>query len=298
MSNTRKTLLGISILCYAVILYGFLTENLMLLMLFVMLNSIFLLLFARLSAKEFETLQEWQRIKRQKESALELSETQKAALQNRIEELQQEKQRYAKALSETTAAMEAAEEEKKAVQEQLLESARKETEIRQKQKEALENFLPPMKEGESENETIDIIQLAKDTVKELTPFAQKVRLGIQISTREEALLVRANTSRIKILFRNIIDNSIKYMNREGILVVTISKIGDDIFIVLKDNGNGLPEYETEHIFELNYQGSNRVSGNGLGLTQAKAIVNYYGGTIYAKSTLGNGMGIYVQLPVS
>lgn len=48
--------------------------------------------------------------------------------------------------------------------------------------------------------------------------------------------------------------------------------------------------------ELNFQGSNRLSGNGLGLAQARAIVEYYGGTIYAKSTQGGGMGIYIQLP--
>ena len=100
------------------------------------------------------------------------------------------------------------------------------------------------------------------------------------------------------MFRNIIDNSIKYMQKAGTLVVTISAIEDDIFIVLKDTGKGLPENETKHIFELNYQGSNRISGNGLGLTQAKAIVEHYGGTIYARSPGGNGMGIYIQLPTS
>ena len=100
------------------------------------------------------------------------------------------------------------------------------------------------------------------------------------------------------MFRNIIDNSIKYMKKAGTLVVTISTIEDDIFIVLKDTGNGLPENETKHIFELNFQGSNRISGNGLGLTQAKAIVEHYGGTIYARSPKGSGMGIYIQLPTT
>ncbi len=119
-----------------------------------------------------------------------------------------------------------------------------------------------------------------------------------ISAPESSLLVKASPSRLRILFRNIIDNSIKYMRRAGSLIITISNIGDDIFIVLKDNGNGLSPNETEHIFELNYQGSNRISGNGLGLTQAKAIVTYYGGTIYAKSTIGQGMGIYIQLPTT
>lgn len=68
--------------------------------------------------------------------------------------------------------------------------------------------------------------------------------------------------------------------------------------MLKDNGAGLPAQETTHIFELNYQGSNRISGNGLGLAQAKAIVEYYGGTIYAKSSAGCGMAIYIQLPAA
>ena len=50
------------------------------------------------------------------------------------------------------------------------------------------------------------------------------------------------------------------------------------------------------MFELNYQGSNMISGTGLGLAQAKAIVEHYGGTIYARSPKGTGMGIYIQFP--
>ena len=111
-------------------------------------------------------------------------------------------------------------------------------------------------------------------------------------------MVHAGANRLLIMFRNIIDNSIKYMQTAGVLVITISAVEDDIFIVLKDTGKGLPENETKHIFELNYQGSNRISGNGLGLTQAKAIVEHYGGTIYARSPAGGGMGIYIQLPTT
>ncbi|MDD7176336.1 MAG: ATP-binding protein, partial [Lachnospiraceae bacterium] len=164
--------------------------------------------------------------------------------------------------------------------------------------DAYEAFLPPADPNEDPGETIDIIQIAKDTINELSGFAKKVNLSIVLSAPDNTMLVKASRGRLRILFRNIIDNSIKYMNRSGSLQITISSIGDDIFIVLKDNGNGLSEHETKHIFELNYQGTNRVSGNGLGLTQAKAIVDYYGGSIYAKSTIGRGMGIYIQLPTT
>jgi len=162
----------------------------------------------------------------------------------------------------------------------------------------INTLLPHLSEEEKNLPSINIIDIAKEVVKELDPSAKKNGIQIQVATASESLLVKAAPSRIRILFRNIIDNSIKYMQKSGVLVITISNIGTDIFIVLKDNGKGLESAETNHIFELNYQGSNRVSGNGLGLAQSKAIVEYYGGTIYAKSNSNQGMGVYIQLPLT
>lgn len=157
------------------------------------------------------------------------------------------------------------------------------------------NHLLPQDENPA---NLDIIASARRVIEEMTPYSQRAGINVALSSSSNKLMVRADAGFIRILFRNIIDNSIKYMHRRGSLVITISNIGDDLFIVLKDNGEGLSSNETTRIFELNYQGSNRVSGNGLGLTQAKAIVEYYGGTIYAKSERGKGMGVYIQLPAS
>ena len=159
-----------------------------------------------------------------------------------------------------------------------------------------ESLLPPDDDDDAAN--VDIIDIARKAIKELEADARKAGLRVNISSASDRLMVHASAKRLLIMFRNIIDNSIKYMQKEGTLVITISAIEDDIFIVLKDTGKGLPENETKHIFELNFQGSNRISGNGLGLTQAKAIVEHYGGTIYARSPQGNGMGIYIQLPTT
>ena len=160
----------------------------------------------------------------------------------------------------------------------------------------IESLLPP--DDDDDAESVDIIDIARQAISELSDAARKVGLRITISSADEKLMVRASRKRLLIMFRNIIDNSIKYMQSQGNLVITISTIDNDIFIVLKDTGKGLPENETKHIFELNFQGSHRISGNGLGLTQAKAIVEHYGVTIYARSPEGNGMGIYIQLPTS
>lgn len=198
-----------------------------------------------------------------------------------IERLQRELTDAQKALSiQTTACTH--------LEEQLAQSAPLDTPT------GYADFLPPAKD--TDETTIDILQIVQDTIRELKESALQANIRIQIASSSNSLYIKAAPSRIRILFRNIIDNSIKYMQRTGILLITISNIGSDIFIVLKDNGMGLDTSETNHIFELNFQGSNRISGNGLGLTQAKAIVDYYGGTIYAKSTPNQGMGIYIQLP--
>lgn len=165
-----------------------------------------------------------------------------------------------------------------------------------RQAELMENLLPP--DDEDPAVTVDIIDIANRAIDELSEQARSAQVMINVSSASEKLMVHAGARRLLIMFRNIIDNSIKYMQKAGTLVITISALEDDIFIVLKDTGKGLPENETKHIFELNFQGSNRISGNGLGLTQAKAIVEHYGGTIYARSPEGSGMGIYIQLPTS
>lgn len=297
MSTKKKIILLAAVICYVCILYGFLTGNSMFMMVTVILYAVLMLAFALLAdAGDPETVEKNRR-------QLEEAEGRNKELDEKVHELTAEKERYARAMEEAATAKEeaiAGQQELLARQEKLNEALLKAEEVKsrseEREKELLSNFLPPVGEEEQQNETIDIIQIARDTMQELKPFAEKVHLEIRISAPEDKILVRADASRLRIMFRNIIDNSIKYMNRAGILVITISNLGDDIFIVLKDNGNGLSEKEAAHIFELNYQGSNRISGNGLGLTQAKAIVEYYGGTIYAKSNVGKGMGIYVQLP--
>lgn len=158
------------------------------------------------------------------------------------------------------------------------------------------SVLPQSLPKRSESTYVNIVEIAKSVASEFHDIAMQAGLTIQISADNENLLIKSDLNMLRILFRNIVDNSVKYMLERGSLIITISSIGDDIFIVCKDTGKGLVPAETAHIFELNYQGSNRISGNGLGLYQAQAIVSFYGGTIFAKSNLGDGMGIYIQLP--
>jgi two-component sensor histidine kinase len=146
-----------------------------------------------------------------------------------------------------------------------------------------------------EKEQVDMGSVVGETLEIMDPFATAagIRTGYVCSGD---VTYTGSRMLLSVMMKNIVDNAVKYMRRAGSLHITVSNVADDIFIVCKDDGLGIGKDELPYIFDLNFQGSNRVSGNGLGLTQARDIVNAYGGTIYAKSAPGAGMGIYIQLP--
>ena len=310
MSGRQKVFLIGSCVFFAATIYSMFFLKLIFIIICFTLHSIFLLLFCyvcysdqmdkeislkthhqevgmEIAEKEKELTEAKGQVK-MKESLLE-------QVRSQIEVLRSQNTSFKNEATDLHSRIRKLEEEKKE-KERELQNEREERERRKEENQDYGALLPPITEGGEGRETVNIIAVANQAKNSLLNEAKAANLHITVSSAVDTLLVTADQGRLMTLFRNIIDNSIKYMKRAGSLVITISTIGDDIFIVLKDTGEGLPNEETKYIFELNYQGSNRISGNGLGLAQARAIVEYYGGTIYAKSTVGNGMGIYIQIP--
>lgn len=297
MSVIQKILLAAACVFYALTIYGFFNLELYLIIVFFLLHSLCLILF---TYRTYAGIRRDDRMAeaREQEIGLELAEKDKEVvmLQESIEKKDEEYISLSREYESLKIENERHQEKIKALEEEKKKIS-KQAEIREEEdRNDGRGLLPPVEDESDETKTVNIIEIANIAKNELEESARKANLVINVSSSTDELMVKAHPGRLIVLFRNIIDNSIKYMNRPGSLVITISTINDDIFIVLKDTGDGLNEAETKHIFELNYQGSNRISGNGLGLAQAKAIVEYYGGTIYAKSTEGKGMGIYIQLP--
>ena len=291
MTRNQKILLILACVLYVFLIYGFFNFELYLIVVLFVLHSMAIILFAYLAYNDKGNPDDVEQL--QQEIGILRAENAETLrdCNRKLEEMGKEVERAENQLNDEKLKNDDLVNEIKEIQS-------KSEEIRASaiNDQPLSNLLPET--DEDDKSEVDIIEIARQVADELKKDALRAKMQINIATTVDKLMVRASRKRLVIMFRNIIDNSIKYMNKEGNLVITISAINDDIFIVLKDSGNGLSEAETKHIFELNYQGSNRISGNGLGLTQAKAIVDYYGGNIYARSGEGKGMGIYIQLPTS
>ncbi|MDH7445822.1 GAF domain-containing sensor histidine kinase [Aquimarina sp. 2201CG14-23] len=100
-----------------------------------------------------------------------------------------------------------------------------------------------------------------------------------------------NKSALKQIFFNLIGNSIKYNDKEHI-IIDIENTEDDIFYYFKiiDNGMGIPKDKIASIFDLftTANGTDRSGnkGNGIGLSTVKKLVNNLGGCVKVTSSVG------------
>ena len=163
---------------------------------------------------------------------------------------------------------------------------------------ATQNAPNPLLPPEESIQEFDLAALAGNVLNDFHQQSSEHGIRLQLSTSGEPVMMTAEPALLTVVIRNITDNAIKYAGRGNSLFLTLSSMGDQIFLVFKDNGPGLPVEEAGHIFDLNYQGSNRRNGSGLGLTQVKAVIEHLGGTIEVKSGDCPGMALYITLPAN
>ena len=144
---------------------------------------------------------------------------------------------------------------------------------------------------------IDIINLIHQTGNDMQSIALSHGIHIQTLSTHESLIIDADVIQLNKIFFNLLENSIKYMGREGLVTIYTDCDDDNVVITVTDNGLGLPAEETSHIFEYSYQGSNKAGGNGHGLFYVKKATEVHGGTISATSAPGMGMSIRISLPL-
>ncbi len=102
--------------------------------------------------------------------------------------------------------------------------------------------------------------------------------------------VRGDAVRLGQVFSNLVDNAIKYMGespRREIEIGMRNGHGLPIFFV-RDTGPGIPANSQETVFRLFRRLATKVSGDGLGLTLVRKIIEKHGGRIWIESTPGQG----------
>lgn len=181
-------------------------------------------------------------------------------------------------------------------------------------------------------ESLRFIQIAADRMDQITnSILELSRLGRRKNTPQEInlneltqqcldmLAYEINKKKVKIIvnplpnilsdlwsltliFSNILDNAIKYLdpNRSGQITISAQQLSHEIIITISDNGRGIAESEHAHVFDIFRRASNSSGerGTGMGMAYVKTVVRNLRGRIWFESTLNKGTSFHIALKVS
>lgn len=116
---------------------------------------------------------------------------------------------------------------------------------------------------------------------------------------KQEIYVRGDKEKIKKAITILLDNAIKYTNKNGKISVFVKEDKSKVKIIVKNTGEGIKKEDLDKIFERFYRvdGSRtrETGGYGLGLAIAKSIIETHKGKIYANSTIGEETTFTIEL---
>jgi signal transduction histidine kinase len=147
---------------------------------------------------------------------------------------------------------------------------------------------------------VEMRAFLSDIVNEMKLDWENENQHINLSYAEGDLTILADPQQIKRVLVNVIQNSMKYMDKEHKQIdIRVNDYPEDVQIVIADNGVGIDESHINHVFDRFYRVDEsrnlETGGTGLGLAIAKQIVEQHQGHIFATSVPGQGTKIVIDL---
>jgi heavy metal sensor kinase len=153
---------------------------------------------------------------------------------------------------------------------------------------------------------INLAQILTDEVRSLMPHALKKQVSLHLDVPDE-LPLPGDPAKLARLFRNLIENAIKYSPAEASVTITATPVNDQAHIDITDTGPGIPPEHLSQIFERFYRVDKArsrqntdvsSSGAGLGLSIAQWLAQAHGGRIEVTSQVGEGTTFTIWLPLT
>lgn len=149
-------------------------------------------------------------------------------------------------------------------------------------------------------EQVDIIELTQQAQEEIDiNYAVKPHTISIHDHRAENAPVYADKYLIGNVMHNLMENAIKYSDKEANVEVNIKQDEHFTIISVSDHGVGIDKKYQKKIFEQFYRipATQHKSGYGIGLAMAKYAIKAHGGTIKVESQLGKGSTFTFTLPL-
>lgn len=148
----------------------------------------------------------------------------------------------------------------------------------------------------------DVSKMVRELYQEMKVPAESKGLEFTLETEDDdTLIANADPIKLKQVFLNLTDNSIKY-TQHGFVKLSLARDNKTIVFVITDSGVGISPETKEKLFEKFSRGEGgkmNTGGSGLGLYLAREIARAHKGDVVIESEgLGKGSTFKVILPIS
>ena len=142
----------------------------------------------------------------------------------------------------------------------------------------------------------NVAEQIRRTISILEPKWKEKNIKFNVNLKEQEILGEKDL--LNQVWINILENSIKFSEKDGQIDVKMKTNQENITVEIKDYGIGMEEEEAKKIFDRFYQvdKSHTKPGAGIGMTIAKRIIELSGGKIEVESKLNKGTTFIVTLP--
>lgn len=145
----------------------------------------------------------------------------------------------------------------------------------------------------------DAKELVEDVIAEIEPNIKKAGIGFSFTAKPDNYMISADPDKIKQVFMNFIDNSVKY-TPTGRIDITLERKGSKIVLEIVDTGIGMSKNTIDTLFAKFTRAYNanktNIHGTGLGLYVARQIAEAHKAKVWAESEgEGKGSRFYVEL---
>lgn len=145
--------------------------------------------------------------------------------------------------------------------------------------------------------SVDICELLDYINKHTRLRTEREGINLIIESQENLGKILIDENRIKQVLINLLDNAIKFTDRNGEVMLRAYKEGGRLVFLVKDSGCGISEEELPKVKEKFYKGKSSKSKNGIGLSICDEIAKLHNGELVIKSKVNLGTEVYVYIPL-
>ena len=146
----------------------------------------------------------------------------------------------------------------------------------------------------------NIVSFCKDLVPDYEALCQQKNIIFHFLPEKTLIKAAFDAEKLEIVLSNLVSNAFKYTPEGGKVVLSIHETAHEVVFEVEDNGIGIPKDLQDKVFDRFFQvdPASTSTGDGIGLSFVKHLVELHGGTVRVKSEPGKGATFSFTLPLT